>query len=117
MRCLLLLLLTTPLVLLSSCALKSQNYVDLNLGFSSTKGTIVRVDNIGCDLSIKEGRTHLKNGIVLEVDRPGGTATLQIGDNFQRIDLPVGSRVVFAPEGDYVLQPLALTSEPLVPQP
>ena len=110
-------LLAVSLLFLCSCALESQSYVDQNLGYSSTKGTIVRIDNIGCDLAIQHGKTHLGNGMVFEVDRPGGTVTLQIGENFQQVNVPVGSRLVFSESGDYLLQPLDNLSAEPVPQP
>ncbi len=90
----------------SSCMLSGMAYADRAVGYSVTKGNLVRVDNLAT-----EEKHHLSDGVAIHVPDPGCSVVMRLGEPLQVIELIPGSILVLGEEADWVLQPYGVTGE------
>lgn len=87
--------------LLPGCISSSASFVAEAQGYAVTQGQCIEVVALH-----SKAITRLKDGVALEISKPGCMVTLQFdGDDTQVLKLPVGSILVHGKEGAYVLEP------------
>jgi hypothetical protein len=92
-------LVAAPLALVS-CGVSGKAFVDNSLGYSVTRGNIVRVDNLNT-----EWNNLLSDGVAIRISSPGCRVGVRMGQPVQELDLKPGSIVVLSKKGDFVLIP------------
>ena len=89
------------LVFLGSCATTSREYVEEKLGYSSTKGRLIHLENLD-----SHDMEHLADGVAIHIDNGGCRVTVQFEDQVMGLDVGPGSILVFGREADFLLQPV-----------
>ena len=88
------------LLFLTSCELTGRAFVDKSIGYAVTRGEVLRVENL-----VMQKSNHLNDGVVLRVDEVGCMVSIKMGDPVQVIEMKPGSLLVLGEKEDWVLQP------------
>ena len=95
-----LLLLLAPLAL-SACGTTCRQYVEGMAGFSSTRGRVTVIQQLGC-----QNVQHLTDGVTLLVAEEGCHVTMDFGAERADLDVPPGCVLVFGADEDFLLRPV-----------
>lgn len=99
------------LLLLSSCATSSEDYVGAFSGYWVTRGSLAKVENLNAD-----GRALLSDGMATMISAPGCQVTMVLGDRAEVLSPSPGSILLFGQNDDYLLQPYQANTGPGEPK-
>lgn len=93
-------------LLLVSCASSSSTYVSDAIGWSVTKGDVLKVINLN-----SKSNEVLSDGVAITISEPGCLVTIQLEGKTRTFDLCVESILIFGEDSDYILLPCTRSPE------
>lgn len=93
-------LILAPLAL-SACGTTCRQYVDGMVGYSSTRGRVTVVEQLGC-----QSVQHLADGVRVKVAGDGCRVTMDFGRERTDLEVAPGCVIVFGEDEDFILEPV-----------